>query len=81
MLSNWLTSYARYLHLGFKSAESLLVWRRVRAAWAILRMRHPLLASRVEMRNYDDVKFMYVPYRFREASADLTCATLVSFTA
>ncbi len=37
-----------------------MVWGRVRAAWAILRMRHPLLASRVVMRDYDDVRFVYV---------------------
>lgn len=40
---------------------------RVRAAWAILRMRHPLLASHVVMQNYDDIKFVYV---FLLASAD-----------
>ncbi|KAI9460527.1 hypothetical protein BJY52DRAFT_1203761 [Lactarius psammicola] len=50
-----------YLHLGFKSPERIMVWGRVRAAWAILRMRHPLLASRVVMRDYDDVRFVYTP--------------------
>ena len=33
---------------------------RVRAAWAILRMRHPLLASNVVMQGYDNIKFVYV---------------------
>lgn len=60
-----LTTYDRYLHLGFKSSERIMVWRRVCAAWAILRMRHPLLASRVVMQGYDDVRFVYVPDRFR----------------
>ncbi|KAI9435803.1 hypothetical protein H4582DRAFT_1817187 [Lactarius indigo] len=50
-----------YLHLGFKSPERIMVWGRVRAAWAILRMRHPLLASRVVMRDYDDLRFVYSP--------------------
>lgn len=50
-----------YLHLGFKSPERIMGRRRVRAVWAILRMRHPLLASRVVMRNYDDVRFVYSP--------------------
>ena len=60
-------TYARYLHLGFRSPERILVWRRVRAVWAVLRMRHPLLASRVQMRDYNDVRFVYVPYPFRDA--------------
>ena len=42
-----------------------MAWRRVCAAWTILRMRHPLLASKVVMQDYDDVRFVYVPYRFR----------------
>lgn len=50
-----------YLHLGFKSPERIMVRGRVRAAWAILRMRHPLLASRVVMQGYDDVRFVYSP--------------------
>jgi hypothetical protein len=66
--SNKLTPlYDRYLHLGFKSPERIMVRRRVCAAWAILRMRHPLLASTVVMQDYDDVRFVYVPYRFRDA--------------
>lgn len=35
---------------------------RERAAlvWAILRMRHPLLASNIEMHDYDDIRLMCV---------------------
>jgi hypothetical protein len=50
----------RYLHLGFKAPKSRTLRRRVRAVWAILRMRHPLLASKVVMRSYEDVRFVYV---------------------
>jgi hypothetical protein len=50
----------RYLHLGFKAPKSRMLRRRVRAVWAILRMRHPLLASKVVMRSYEDVRFVYV---------------------
>jgi hypothetical protein len=50
----------RYLHLGFKAPKSRMLRRRVRAVWAILRMRHPLLVSKVVMRSYEDVRFVYV---------------------
>ncbi|KAI9512519.1 hypothetical protein F5148DRAFT_973486 [Russula earlei] len=50
-----------YLHLGFKGPKRLVHLPRVRAVWAILRMRHPLLASRVVMRTYDDVRFVFRP--------------------
>ncbi|KAI0001682.1 hypothetical protein BJV77DRAFT_1063101 [Russula vinacea] len=50
-----------YLHLGFRSPMRLVLRPRVRAAWAILRLRHPLLASHVVMRNYDDIKFVFRP--------------------
>jgi hypothetical protein len=50
----------RYLHLGFKAPMRLVFRPRVRAAWAILRMRHPLLASDVVMQDYDNIKFVYV---------------------
>ncbi|KAH9982830.1 hypothetical protein BGW80DRAFT_1160926, partial [Lactifluus volemus] len=50
-----------YLHLGFKAPKSRMLRRRVRAVWAILRMRHPLLASKVVMRSYEDVRFVFHP--------------------
>ncbi|KAH9982832.1 hypothetical protein BGW80DRAFT_1160922 [Lactifluus volemus] len=50
-----------YLHLGFKAPKSRILRRRVRAVWAILRMRHPLLASKVVMRSYEDVRFVFHP--------------------
>jgi len=46
----------------------LVLRPRVRAAWAILRMRHPLLASHVAMQDYDNIKFVYVV--LLRASAD-----------
>lgn len=38
-----------------------MTFERVRTVWAILRLRHPMLASRVVMHDYDDVRFVYVP--------------------
>ncbi|KAF7981093.1 hypothetical protein HWV62_34793 [Athelia sp. TMB] len=49
-----------YLHLGFRAPPHLVSRERVRAVWSTLRARHPLLASRVVMRGYDDVRFEYV---------------------
>ncbi|KAJ7826164.1 hypothetical protein B0H14DRAFT_3088482 [Mycena olivaceomarginata] len=46
---------------------------RVRSVWSFLRLKHPLLASKVEMRHYDDIKFVYtLPESVTEAieSAD-----------
>ncbi|KAF9814516.1 hypothetical protein IEO21_05067 [Rhodonia placenta] len=48
-----------YLHLGFRAPERLVQRSRVRIVWAILRLRHPLMGAKVEMNNYDDVRFMY----------------------
>ncbi len=48
----------RYLHLGFKAHERVTKRSRVCAVWAILRLRHPLLCGRAEMRDYDDVRFV-----------------------
>ncbi|KAI0308149.1 hypothetical protein B0F90DRAFT_124131 [Multifurca ochricompacta] len=58
-----------YLHLGFRSPERIMLCPRVCAVWAIMRMRHPLLASKIVMRDYDDVRFVYVPSRV-ETNAD-----------
>jgi hypothetical protein len=38
--------------------ERLVDYQRVKTVWAILRGRHPLFASRVEMHNYDDIRFV-----------------------
>lgn len=48
----------RYLHLGFRAPEDLVKRSRVALVWAILRLRHPLLASRVVLHDYDDVRFV-----------------------
>ncbi|KAI0706097.1 hypothetical protein BC835DRAFT_1260804 [Cytidiella melzeri] len=48
-----------YLHLGFRASKHTADRSRVRAIWAILRLRHPLLAANVRMHGYDDVRFVY----------------------
>ena len=50
----------------------LVLRPRVRAVWAILRMRHPLMASHIVMRNYDDIKFVYVFFSGRASVDQLT---------
>ncbi|KAI0309592.1 hypothetical protein OF83DRAFT_1071827 [Amylostereum chailletii] len=50
-----------YLHLGLRAPERLMHKERVCAVWSIMRMRHPLLASQVVMRGYEDVRFVYSP--------------------
>ncbi|KAG1813317.1 uncharacterized protein BJ212DRAFT_1482771 [Suillus subaureus] len=50
-----------YLHLGFVAPEHVVRRERVLMVWAILRIRHPLLASNVVMQGYDDVKFVFTP--------------------
>jgi hypothetical protein len=50
----------RYLHLGFNAPQYLLKRDRVRAVWAILRLRHPLLSSKAEMHDYEDIRFVCV---------------------
>ncbi|KAH7916416.1 hypothetical protein BJ138DRAFT_1121796 [Hygrophoropsis aurantiaca] len=50
-----------YLHLGFDAPEHMIQCARVRVVWAILRIRHPLLASKVIMHDYDDVRFVFTP--------------------
>lgn len=50
--------YYRYLHLGFRAPSHLVEQSRVSLVWAIMRLRHPILASKVKMNDYDDVRFM-----------------------
>lgn len=54
----FINTYDRYLHLGFRSPTHLVERGRVSLVWAIMRLRHPLLASKVNMNDYDDVRFM-----------------------
>lgn len=51
-----------YLHIGFRAKAHLVSPRRVAVAWAIIRLRHPLLAARVTMEEgaYNDAKFVWV---------------------
>ncbi|KAJ6604797.1 hypothetical protein DFH09DRAFT_322316 [Mycena vulgaris] len=48
-----------YLHLGFRSPPGIMSRSRVSLVWTMLRLRHPLLASKVEMHDYDDIRFVY----------------------
>ncbi|KAJ7824440.1 hypothetical protein B0H14DRAFT_3728571 [Mycena olivaceomarginata] len=62
-----------YLHLGFRAPSQIMERGRARSVWSFLRLKHPLLASKVEMRHYDDIKFVYtLPESVTEAieSAD-----------
>ncbi|KAJ7631066.1 hypothetical protein FB45DRAFT_747482 [Roridomyces roridus] len=49
-----------YLHLGFRAPPEIMRRNRVSLVWAILRLKHPLLASRVEMHSYKDIRFVYM---------------------
>lgn len=71
----------RYLHLGFKAPARLVRRSRVCTVWAILRIRHPMLCARVEMRDYDDVGFMCVTTLFCSASHFLTKTAPYSYDA
>ncbi|KIK70676.1 hypothetical protein GYMLUDRAFT_32717 [Collybiopsis luxurians FD-317 M1] len=51
-----------YLHLGFSAQAQTTERERVAQVWAILRLKHPLLASSVEMYDYDDIRFVFKPY-------------------
>ncbi|KAF8641188.1 hypothetical protein AX17_000823 [Amanita inopinata Kibby_2008] len=48
-----------YLHLGYRAHPSVMERSRVRLIWAIMRVIHPLLASRIHMHEYDDIRFVY----------------------
>ncbi|KAF9486448.1 hypothetical protein BDN70DRAFT_902567 [Pholiota conissans] len=48
-----------YLHLGCTVPSHLVERQRVLVAWAIMRIRHPLLASSIRMKSYDDISFQY----------------------
>ncbi|EJD40844.1 hypothetical protein AURDEDRAFT_115711 [Auricularia subglabra TFB-10046 SS5] len=52
-----------YLHLGMRAASNLLTPTRFETAWAISRIRHPLLASSVELNDgdYHSARFVYAP--------------------
>ncbi|CAK5264954.1 unnamed protein product [Mycena citricolor] len=50
-----------YLHLGLRANPEIFDRSRVSAAWAMLRLKHPLVASTVKMNDYHDIKFVYNP--------------------
>ncbi|KAK7064108.1 putative 15-O-acetyltransferase Tri3 [Favolaschia claudopus] len=49
-----------YLHLGFQAPPAIMKRSRVCLVWAILRLKHPLLASKVKMYDYEDIRFVYL---------------------
>lgn len=49
----------RYVHHGLRAHPAQLSHARVRLAWAVQLARHPLLASTISMRAYDDVAFVH----------------------
>jgi len=51
-----------YLHLGFTTQSRTVERDRIAHVWAILRLRHPLLASSVEMHDYHDIRFVFKAY-------------------
>ncbi|KAJ7597467.1 hypothetical protein C8J56DRAFT_320793 [Mycena floridula] len=56
-----------YLHLGLQAPPHVMERSRVTLVWAILRARHPLLASTVEMNDYNDIRFVYSPFSKQDA--------------
>ncbi|GAB1520973.1 hypothetical protein RhiTH_004062 [Rhizoctonia solani] len=48
-----------YLHLGFQAPPELISPQRVHAIWAVQRLRHPLLASRVNAPDASCARFEY----------------------
>ncbi|TDL25331.1 hypothetical protein BD410DRAFT_896234 [Rickenella mellea] len=48
-----------FLHLSFRAPAHIMERARVRAAWALLRLRHPLMGATVRMETYDDVRLLY----------------------
>lgn len=46
---------------------------RVSLVWAIMRLRHPLLASKVEMHDYEDIRFVYVKDFSAVSDTQLVC--------
>ncbi|KZV77597.1 hypothetical protein PENSPDRAFT_7426 [Peniophora sp. CONT] len=49
------------IQLRVKAPLRLMHRERGALVWAILRMRHPLLASKIEMHDYDDIRLIYEP--------------------
>lgn len=52
-----------FVHVTFRAPAHLVTPHRLSLAWAILRLRHPLLASQIHMTpgSYDDARFVYSP--------------------
>ncbi|KNZ73594.1 hypothetical protein J132_10842 [Termitomyces sp. J132] len=59
-----------YLHLSCRAPPHILECERLRLVWAILRIRHPLMASTIEMFTYDDIRFVYVSPHSAENALD-----------
>ncbi|KAJ7326204.1 hypothetical protein DFH08DRAFT_334916 [Mycena albidolilacea] len=61
-----------YTCMQFRAPANLVSPLRVNIAWAIMRLRHPLIASCVEMKPgcYDDAQFAYTPPASVACAAD-----------
>jgi hypothetical protein len=59
----WLTITGylyRHMRLSFSAPACLITRSRIVSAWAIMRLRHPLMAATVKMHNYEDIRFQSV---------------------
>ncbi|KAH8835541.1 hypothetical protein DL96DRAFT_1666279 [Flagelloscypha sp. PMI_526] len=59
-----------YLHLGFTAPADIVSAKRLVLIWAIMRQTHPLLASKVVMHDYEDIRFTFEPCRSIDAALD-----------
>lgn len=64
------------LHVGCVAPRGTFDRERVLVVLALLRIRHPLLASRVEMHSYHDIRFVYQPPRSVQDALDDAEASL-----
>ncbi|KAJ6624701.1 hypothetical protein B0H10DRAFT_2162119 [Mycena sp. CBHHK59/15] len=65
----------------FRASPTLVSPFRLRIVWAIMRLRHTLLACQIEMRpgRYDDARFIYTPPSNAARSLDQAGETLVIY--
>ncbi|KAJ6605082.1 hypothetical protein B0H10DRAFT_2195551 [Mycena sp. CBHHK59/15] len=65
----------------FRASPTLVSPFRLRIVWAIMRLRHTLLACQIEMRpgRYDDARFIYTPPSSAARSLDQAGETLVIY--
>lgn len=47
-----------YLHISFSGPTHVVSQHAIIHIWALLRLKHPLIASRVDFKAYDDLNFV-----------------------